>query len=82
MARGAPEIAQRQAVAAQVRHRVGDYELSEPDYQQVLLWAERFKNDAGAVLTLLALGFWKAIHWADGQELKLEIQDSRIKRLV
>ena len=41
MARGALEIAQRKAVAAQVRHRVGDYELAEP---QVLLWAEHLKT--------------------------------------
>ena len=44
MARGALEIAQRQAVAVQVRHKVGDYELAEPDYRQVLLWAERLKR--------------------------------------
>ncbi|MBM4199942.1 MAG: hypothetical protein FJ189_01475, partial [Gammaproteobacteria bacterium] len=83
MARGALEIAQRQAVAAQVRHWVGDYELAEPDYRQVLLWAERLALAPEEVLERLAYvpcgdSLQDFLCLDEDEDFELEIKDGHI----
>lgn len=39
MTQGALQVLRARQQLAQPRHRVGEYELCEPDYRQLLLWS-------------------------------------------
>lgn len=79
MARGALEIARLQALAAQARYRVGDYELAKPDYRQVLLWAERLRMTPEEVLERLSRFRYPVER---GEPLELVIMDGQIRTLI
>lgn len=53
MVDGALEIARRRSHSERTRHLVGGYELCEPDYRQVFLWADRLGMTIDDVLVKL-----------------------------
>ena len=44
------------AVAKTTRFRIGDYTWCEPDYRQILLWAEALKMEPATLIEKLAAG--------------------------
>ena len=80
MARGALDIAQQYPRATgSKRYRLGGHELCEPDYRQVLLWAERLGMTPEEIIARLSAA---RAEIGDQETVELRIVEGHIRSLV
>ncbi|SHE85590.1 hypothetical protein, partial [Thermomonas hydrothermalis] len=81
MTQGALQVWRTRQALAQPRHRVGEYELCEPDYQQLLLWADRLDLEPEEVLARLSAA--RAEAFLDTEEsLCLVVREGHFLQIV
>ena len=67
-------LGRKEAVAQTARFRIGDYALCEPDYRQILLWADALKMEPVTVIGKLVAG-------EETKEVATRFQDGRMLSL-
>lgn len=67
-------VAREEAVAQGARFRIGDYHWCEPDYRQILLWADALKVEPATVIGKLVAG-------EESKEVATRFQDGRMLSL-
>lgn len=72
-------MARANILVAPVFHRIGDYEFCNPDYRQILIWAEALELTPAAVCAGLAQ---RSRGSAYRNEVVFEVVNGRIKALV
>jgi Leucine-rich repeat (LRR) protein len=64
------------------RYRIGEYELREPDYRQILRWAEELEMAPEAVLAVLAESRVEPESWQDWEPIGFAVEDGAIVSLA